>query len=269
MNRLIRLPLVGAACILMFGCRGDTASPIVDTPTYAVSDGAHNGNPDFFFLPPLFKSPTTNPNYEPTGANMSLKPAVEICELGAAAADGSRECIAGPPVKRFDPSVVTTTVDQAYMVNWKTDESALNIDKFYRIRVLVGSTLLGFADVDPVGNGSQLKNVLTNEYIGWWTAARCRSVPDRNWRTCAVDGTPCASKGSICRRAAKSSCSAGQGIGSISSGTTGRSMASRHERDRQPEVCAASMWICRPRSVLAAHDVLRRRARASSNSRTR
>ena len=195
MNRLIRLPLVGAACILLFGCRGDTASPIVDTPTYAVSDGAHNGNPDFFFLPPLFKSPITNPNYEPTGANMNLKPAVEICELGAAAADGSRECIAGPPVKRFNPSVVTTTADQAYQVNWKTDESNLNVSKFYRIRVLVGSTVLGFADVDPVGNGSQLKNVLTNEYIGLVDG---RTLPIKfrieTGALCAVDGTPCASE---------------------------------------------------------------------------
>lgn len=195
MNRPIRLPLVGAACILVFGCRGDTASPNVDTPMYAVSDGAHNGNPDFFFLPPLFQNPNTSPNYEPTAANMSLKPAVEICELGDAAADGSRECIAGPPVTRFDPSIVTTTSDQAYQVNWKTDASNLNIAKFYRIRVLVGSTLLGFADVDPVSSGSQLRNVQTNEYIGLVDG---RTLPIKfrieTGALCAVDGTPCASR---------------------------------------------------------------------------
>src|SRR3954465_15268965 len=94
MNRLIRLPLAGAACILIFGCRGETASPKIETPLFAVSDGAHNGNPDFFFLPPLFKSPTTDPNYEPLAANVSLKPTVEICELGAPATEGSGEAAA-------------------------------------------------------------------------------------------------------------------------------------------------------------------------------
>lgn len=196
MNRFIRLPLAGAACLLMFGCRGDTASPKIDTPMYAVSDGAHNGNPDFFFLPPLFKNPNTDANFEPTAANMSLKPAVEICELGAAAADGSRQCIAGPPLKRFGPSMVTASLtDQQYQVNWNTDESQLDPAKYYRIRILVGSTLLGFADVDPVSNGSQLKNVQTNEYIGLVDG---RTLPIKfrieNGALCAVDGTPCAAE---------------------------------------------------------------------------
>jgi len=195
MNRLTRLLLTGAACLLFFGCRGDTVSPKPDTPMFAVSDGAHNGNPDFFFLPPLFKNPSTDPNFEPNAANMSLKPAVEICELGPAAADGSRQCIAGPPLKRFDPSAVTASLtDQSYQVNWRTDESALDPAKFYRIRVLVGTSLLGFADVDPVSNGSQLKNVQTNEYIGLVDG---RTLPIKfrieTGALCAVDGTPCAS----------------------------------------------------------------------------
>jgi len=192
MNRLIRLPLAGAACILIFGCRGETASPKIETPLFAVSDGAHNGNPDFFFLPPLFKNPTTDPNYEPLAANVSLKPTVEICELGAPATDGSRECVA--LIKRFDPSAITIA-DQQYQVNWKTDESHLDVNKFYRIRVLVGTSLLGFADVDPVSNGSQLKNVQTNEYIGLQDG---RTLPIKfrieSGALCAVDGTPCASK---------------------------------------------------------------------------
>ena len=96
---------------------------------------------------------------------MSLKPAVEICEL-VDAVGGGRQCIPGAALKRFDPSAVTaSTVDQQYQVNWRTDDSHLDVNKYYRIRVLVGSALLGFADVDPVSSGSQLKNLLTNEYI--------------------------------------------------------------------------------------------------------
>jgi hypothetical protein len=161
---------------------------------YAVSDGAHNGNPDFFFLPPLFKSPVNNPNYEPDAANLNLRPSVEICELGPLAADGTRECVAGPPLKRFDPSAVTVA-DQSYHVNWRTDESALDVAKFYRIRVLVGTSLLGFADVDPVSSGRDLKSVQTNEYIPLLDG---RTLPIKfrieSGALCAVDGTPCNSK---------------------------------------------------------------------------
>lgn len=194
MHRAIRQSLGAAACILAFACSSDTQGPTADAPTYAVSDGAHNGNPDFFFLPPLFKSPVTNPNYEPNAANLTLKPSVEICELGAAAGDGSRECIAGPPVKVFPASAVTVA-DQSYQVNWKTDETTLNVLSFYRIRVLVGTALLGFADVDPVSSGRDLKNVQTNEYIPLLDG---RTLPIKfrieSGALCAVDGTPCASE---------------------------------------------------------------------------
>ena len=192
MHRHIRLPLAGAACLLVFGCQSDSVSP-EDGPMYAVSDGAHNGNPDFFFLPPLFKNPSTDPNYEPAGSNPNLKPAVEICELGPPAADLSRQCIAGPPLKRFNPSAVTYS-DQQYQVNWKTDETPLDVSKFYRINVLVGTALLGFADVDPVSSGKDLKNVQTNEYIPLQDG---RTLPIKfrieTGALCAVDGTPCAS----------------------------------------------------------------------------
>lgn len=196
MRHLIRLPLAGAVCVLAYACGGETASPTVEAPTFAVSDGAHNGNPDFFFLPPLFKSPVNNPNYEPSAANLNLRPAVEICELGVAASDGSRDCIAGPPLKRFAPSQVTVSLsDQLYQVNWKTDETPLDVGQFYRIRVLVGSSLLGFADVDPVSSGRDLKNVQTNEYIPLQDG---RTLPIKfrieSGALCAVDGTPCSSE---------------------------------------------------------------------------
>jgi len=194
MHRFIRLPLAGAACLLMFGCQSDSVSPQESGPMYAVSDGAHNGNPDFFFLPPLFKNPNTDPNYEPAGSNPNLKPAVEICELGPPAADLTRQCIAGPPLKRFNPSAITYS-DQQYQVNWKTDDTPLNVSKFYRINVLVGTALLGFADVDPVSSGRDLKNVQTNEYIPLLDG---RTLPIKfrieNGALCAVDGTPCASE---------------------------------------------------------------------------
>jgi len=196
MMRRARLPLAVATFAFLISCQSDNLTRSIDGPMFAVSDGAHSGNPDFFFLSPLFSNPNKDPNFEPNAFNGSLRPAVEICELGAPAPDGSRECIAGPFVKRFAPSAVTVNLtDQLYVVNWNTAESALNVNKFYRISVVVGSIQLGFADVDPVSNGSQLKNVQTGEYIGLVDG---RTLPIKfrieSGALCSVDGTPCAAQ---------------------------------------------------------------------------
>jgi len=164
---------------------------------YAVSDGAHHGNPDFFFLPPMFSNPNHDPNFEPAAFNGALRPAVEICELGEpVGTDLTRACITGAPIKRFAPSAVNVSLtDQQYSVNWDTRAQALNVNKFYRIQVLVGSTVLGFADIDPVANGSQLKNVQTNEYIGLVDG---RTLPIKfrieNGALCGADRTACAAE---------------------------------------------------------------------------
>ena len=133
---------------------------------FAVSDGAHDGNHDFFFLAPLFKNANLSPYFEPAAFNPTLKPSVEICELGLPNADGSRDCVAGDPVQRFEPGDVSvSSTDELYQVNWHTDDSNLDLLKFYRISVLVGSKLLGFADVDPVLSGREIKNLQTGENI--------------------------------------------------------------------------------------------------------
>ena len=135
-------------------------------PAFAVSDGAHSGNHDFFFLAPLFKNASASPYFEPAAFDASLKPSVQICELGLPAPDGSRDCITGDPVARFDPSAVSVdTAGQLYQVNWHTDQSNLDVLKLYRIIVLVGGQQLGFADVDPVLSGSEIKNLQTGENI--------------------------------------------------------------------------------------------------------
>jgi len=196
MMRRARLPLAVVAFAFLISCQSDNLTRSIDGPMYAVSDGAHDGNPDFFFLSPLFQNPSNDPNYEPAAFNGALRPAVEICELGAPAPDLTRECIAGPPIKRFAPGTVNvSTADQLYHVNWNTDESNLNVTKFYRIEVLVGPTLLGFADIDPVTSGKDLKNVQTGEYIGLVDG---KTLPIKfrieSGALCSTDGTPCASE---------------------------------------------------------------------------
>jgi len=53
------------------------------------------------------------------------------------------------------------------MVLWHTQESNLDVTKYYRIKVLIeGSTFpFGVADIDPVANMKEFKNARTGEVI--------------------------------------------------------------------------------------------------------
>ncbi len=142
----------------------------VTGPSFAISDGAHSGNRNFFFLPPLVPDPSHDPDFDPGAFDPALQPSVEICLL-----DGSA-CAASQPAGF--PIVFTTTAgpgsetvrlvptDQLYLVNWNAGDFSLDPASFYRIQVLVGGAELGYADVDVVDNGRELRNVNTNEYIG-------------------------------------------------------------------------------------------------------
>jgi len=128
-----------------------------------ISDGAHQancltaigtcvpGNAHFFFLPPMVKAPTTTGTF-----NASLAPSVTICQL-AGNACGVPPITVGPV--QVDPA------GQQYKVNWNTDATVL-VGQTYRIIVSTSGVELGFADVLPVTNGSQLKNIDTGEFIG-------------------------------------------------------------------------------------------------------
>ena len=147
-------------------------------PAGAISDGAHGGNPDFFFLPPMVSNPVGNQNYEAGRFNATLGPrlTIEICRLQAAPVDANgnpvaTDCATGVPlVKKFEAGTVGlqgSAPDGHYQVQWKTRESNLDVTKYYRIKILVeGSTTpLGFADIDPMDNKSHLKNARTGEVI--------------------------------------------------------------------------------------------------------
>lgn len=146
-------------------------------PSALISDGAHGGNPDFFFLPPMVSNPVGNANYEPGKANATLAPSlsVVICRLQAAPVDASglpvvTDCVAGPPVKTFPAGTVDQqggASDGFYQVQWHTKDSNLDVTKYYRIKVMVqgSSTPLGVADIDPVENMKEFKNARTGEVI--------------------------------------------------------------------------------------------------------
>lgn len=167
MTGAVRRTLAAGALLVVCACTSDTLNAPLGRPFASFSDGAHSGNPDFFFLPPLFKSPVNDPNFSPNAFNASVRPTVEICELANVIVPPATIRACATTVKTFGASEVTlSTTDQLYQVNWNTSLTNLVLTKEYRIRVLLGSVELGFVDVDPVVSGSQLKNVETGEFVG-------------------------------------------------------------------------------------------------------
>src|SRR5712692_2186955 len=154
------------AAILVTACDHPSPTALPSRPQMAISDGAHGGtNPDFFFLPPLVPDPSNNPNFDAGKFNPLLSPVVRVCTWNGSAC--------GATVAEFtttsglgSETIRVNTTDQHYIVNWHTDLSNLDPSLTYRILVSVGSKQLGFADVDVVSTGKQLRNVNTNEFIG-------------------------------------------------------------------------------------------------------
>jgi Tol biopolymer transport system component len=169
-----RLALVIAATFL--GCSEPLAAPSATrTPTdktaSVILDGSHGGNKHFFFLPPMVSGSQLATFTGESDSDQS--PTVVVCEWKA---DSDGSC--GAIVAQFGRGDGSTAGDmtydataQQYKVNWKTDQCTngpctLDVSKTYRLRVLIGAYEIGHADLDVVSNGSELKNVLTGEYIG-------------------------------------------------------------------------------------------------------
>ena len=163
--RLTRIFTVVAGFVLV-ACQSDR--PVASRGgriSADISDGAHQancttaigtcvpGNAHFFFLPPMVKAPTT------TGVfNSILAPSVTICRLSG------NDCVANTS---FSPGAATVdAAGQQYKVNWNTDPATVTVGQTYRVIVATSGVELGFADVMPVSNGSQLKNMDTGEFIG-------------------------------------------------------------------------------------------------------
>lgn len=128
-------------------------------PTLSINDGAHGGNPHFFFLPPIVPAPSPTGTFDPDAS-----PEVRICVINAG--------VCGTEIAAFSLTsgtggelVKLEVAGQQYQVNWHTNQFALDLSKQYRIRVLVGSQELGHADVNPIANGQGMKNVDTGENI--------------------------------------------------------------------------------------------------------
>lgn len=160
--------LIGCAVLLTWpiACGGRLVDDSFGTTQSAVAvlDGANNGgNPHFFFLPPMVSAPTYSGDFDAT-----LGPEVDICATAEVMANGGCDAVVAQfsmnqgvasEIIRVEPA------SEQYIVNWHTDESNLISGDTYHIAVRVGSAVLGYANLQAVDTGKEMKNVDTSEYI--------------------------------------------------------------------------------------------------------
>jgi len=143
-----RIGFTVIAVALIAACQSDR--PFPPGPNALIQDANHNsGNAFFFWL-----SPVMNQHAPATQAfSGTLSPLVTITNLCGNAF-----------VRSFSGADISVS-NAAYHVNWRTAQDNLDPACTYRVTVTVGSKLMGFADVDVVSSGRELKNVNTNEFI--------------------------------------------------------------------------------------------------------
>lgn len=158
------------ASLTLTSCDNDRlpVEPLGTAPQFAIKDGAHgSGNQHFYFLPPLVPQPTSSGVFDATRS-----PIVQICEWTGS--DCSLPLVAEFTMTSGPGSEIVRVVaaDDLYVVNWHTGRFALDVAKTYRIRVLLGITELGHADVDLVATRAELRKVKTSEYVRWVNGAK-------------------------------------------------------------------------------------------------
>ena len=154
---LLRATAVVVLALATTTCR-ESLPPGHPLPSNAIVDGANGGNAHFFFLPPLRPQPVPNGAFDG-----SLPAVVEVCAVSQCGISAIARF--GTTTGTGSEQLRVSVADELYIVNWHTDEFVLDPAVTYRIRVLVGGTVLGYADVDVVRTGSELKRVDNGQFI--------------------------------------------------------------------------------------------------------
>ena len=159
-SRLALAPLL----VTLFACSDRTipTAPNGGDPRLVIADAARDYKRGFYWLPPMVRQPDVAGTFDAT-----LSPTVEICELD----EGACETVIATYNSTTGPGGEQVGVDapgQKYHVNWHTDEFGLSYTSTYRVSVRAGinDALLGYMDVQPAANGSGLRNLDNNEFMG-------------------------------------------------------------------------------------------------------
>ncbi len=142
MKRIVLLALVA---VVFIGCQ-DGTSPTeggFETANFVIFDGAHGGNADVFFLPPLVPDPSGDGEFGDREANPDLERGIvaRICDT-----DG-HNCF-------DDLAMEFQEVGGFYRANWRTRGLGLANNTVQRITIVLGSVdppiELAVRDVTPV-----------------------------------------------------------------------------------------------------------------------
>lgn len=154
MTKRIALSVLGL--LLIASCEMSTDSPTapgMEFPAqFAISDGANQGNPFFFFLPPMVKQPGATGVFDGTAS-----PKVQVCRLYEEGGSADEVCDEGYTV---DLSSGVTVGDDLYQVDWKTDLVA--VGDVWRVSVFfdnTGAVELGYADLAFPESKGRAKNL--------------------------------------------------------------------------------------------------------------
>ncbi len=158
--------VVAATAVIASACDRQLTQPLgAVRPAAVVLDGAHGGNPNFFFLPPLVANPSSDPNFGAGTFNRAVSATVEVCTLAGDPRLVPTDCDGSPLVFGPAPAELDAAGEQ-YRVNWDTKSpTLLDATKFYRITVRGApkGAPLGLLDVDPVLQG--IKNLRTGDIV--------------------------------------------------------------------------------------------------------
>src|SRR6266481_2539715 len=135
-----------AAVLLVgiLGCERAPTAPTLDFRLVSLHDASNAGASYFYFLPPVGHQVSYSGVFDATAS-----PEVRICEIagsgcGIEVADMDMSSASG------DERITVDAQNQLYETNWhswRVPNYSSSKTRTYRIRVYVGGTLLGYADV--------------------------------------------------------------------------------------------------------------------------
>jgi hypothetical protein len=164
--------LLLATSLVDGGCTSQRKAPAEKASKKLIVDDAHGGSSGLYFLPPMVPQPVL------LGAFAAdLAPVVQIDELSSPGGT-VLGTLATYTMTTGPGSETVRLADSLYVVNWHTNEFSLDTQHVYRIQVLLSGRVLGFADVQPVVSGGQMKNVDTDQYV---PLVDGRTLPIKFW----------------------------------------------------------------------------------------
>lgn len=167
-----RIALASLLVAGLLACRADQMSP--PRPSGLIRDAGHNGGNFFFaFLQPMVSRPTLNGTFDATQS-----PIVKVGLLSGGASCVEPNLTYTMSTGPGSETIRVSATDRHYIVNLHTDRVPVASGCTYRIRVLIGSVELGFADIALFLNQKEAKNLTDDQTV---SLVDGRTLPIKFW----------------------------------------------------------------------------------------